>query len=87
MSKSQTPGYGRPVLGRDGAPKKAQEGATPIHNGMRTSTKSGIVAAGGDHSSAVDALTGMATVPGKPGAVATAHPFAKPPTTKNYQPR
>jgi hypothetical protein len=34
----------------------------------------------------VDALSGLVTVPGKPGSSATAHPLVKPPVAKNYAP-
>jgi len=83
--ENPTPGYGRPVIGRDPRRGKAV-GDLAIHGGMRTATKSGVVAFGGDHSSVIDSLSGKLTVPGRPGTAATAHPLAAPPTAKNYQP-
>lgn len=84
-AEAPVPGYGRPVLGRDGrVPKKAHDIA--IHGGMRTATKQGTVAFGGDDASAIDSLSGKSVVPGKPGSAATAHPLAAPPTAKNYSP-
>jgi|SRR5579864_1445138 len=58
----------------------------PIHGGMNTRSKSGVVAYGGDHKSALDSLSGQDVVPGKPGSAATAHPLTKPPVAKGYQP-
>lgn len=64
------------ALGRAPKPKRAFTDATPIHAGMAVQTHAG-EAYGGDHRSAVDALTGLAIVPGKDGKVATAHPLTK----------
>jgi hypothetical protein len=68
-------------IGRNGPPKRAYEIA--VHPGMKTQTKSGATALGGDHASAIDSLTGNAVVPGQVrsapgwgnGSVRTGRPF------------
>jgi len=77
--------YGKPTLGRD--PRRGKKiSDLPIHGGMRTATKQGTVAFGGDHASALDSLSGKSVVPGKDGSAATAHPLTAPPVAKNYAP-
>lgn len=74
-------------LGRD--PRRGKNiSDLPIHGGMRTATKQGTIAFGGDHSSAIDSLTGKSVVPGKLGGAAAAdpHPLTAPPVAKNYAP-
>jgi hypothetical protein len=83
----ETPGN----IARDGAPKRVH--AINVHDGMRTRAKSGD-ALGGDHKSAIDAVSGNVVVPGavttSPGygntGVQSGHPFAKPPASKNIKP-
>jgi hypothetical protein len=78
-------------IARDGAPKKVHSVA--IHGGMSKQTKSGYVAFGGDHASAIDSLSGN-TVPAAnmaaPGwgnaGVQSGHPFAKAPASKVARP-
>ena len=53
---------------------------------MNTQAKTGGAAFGGDHKSAIDALSGLVVVPDKSGAAATAHPLTAPPVAKNYKP-
>ena len=85
---------GRAVPGniaRDGAPKRVHD--INVHPGMVTRSKSGD-ALGGDHKSALDAVSGNVVVPGAvttaPGygnaGVQSGHPFAKPPASKNLKP-
>lgn len=64
------------ALGKTPQPKRAFTENTPIHGGMTVQTHAG-EAYGGDHRSAVDALTGRAIVPGKDGKVATEHPLTR----------
>ena len=78
-------------IARDGAPKRIHE--INVHSGMVTRSKSGD-ALGGDHKSALDAVSGNVVVPGAvttaPGygnaGVQSGHPFAKPPASKNLKP-
>jgi hypothetical protein len=79
------------TLGKPGKPKIF---STPIHSGMKKVAKTGAVALGGDHASAIDSLTGGVVVPGavksKPGwgnsDAQTGHPLARPPAAKNLKP-
>jgi hypothetical protein len=57
-----------------------------VHGGMSKRTKSGPMAFGGDHASAIDSLSGREVVPNKDGSVAAAHPLTAPPTAKNLAP-
>jgi hypothetical protein len=79
--------YGKPSLGRD--PRRGKIiSDLPIHGGMNRQTKSGVVAFGGDHASALDSLSGKSVVPAKLGGAVAAdpHPLTTPPTAKNYAP-
>ena|ERR1700720_358123 len=79
-------------IARDGAPKKVH--AVNVHSGMRTRSKSGADAMSGHEASAIDSLTGQATVPGSiksaPGygnsGVQSGHPFATAPGGKRLTP-
>jgi hypothetical protein len=72
----------RPNIARDaGRAKHVHD--VKIHGGMVKVTKGGALAFGGDHATAMDSLTGLAVVPDKSGAVATAHPLTTPPKAKN----
>lgn len=71
----------RPNIARDGGTAKHVHDVK-IHGAMVKQTKSGPLAFGGDHASAIDSLTGREVVPGKGGAVATAHPLTTPPKAK-----
>lgn len=79
-------------IARTGGPKKVH--SVKVHGGMSTLSKSGAVALGGNHKSAIDSLTGQATVPGSikstPGygnaGVQSGHPFAKAPGAKRLAP-
>jgi hypothetical protein len=74
------------TLGKQPLPKRVfSESGPPIHGGMAVQTKSG-TAYGGDHRSAVDALTGLSVVRDKSGKVAAAHPLSTPPVAKNLRP-
>lgn len=78
-------------IARDGAPKRVH--AVPIHGGMSKQSTGG-AAFGGDHASAIDAVSGNVVVPGNvraaPGwgnaGVQAGHPFAKPPVSKATRP-
>lgn len=79
------------VLGRDGAPKLVR--IVPVSGGMQTRTKTGAIALGGTHKSAIDSLSGQTIVPGAPvqatGYNPTAqsgNPLAKPPGSKTVLP-
>ena len=63
--------------------KPKHDGDLKIHGGMIRQTESG-PAFGGDHASAMDSLTGLKTVPGKPGEGAPAHPLTAAAGAKNY---
>jgi hypothetical protein len=79
-------------IARDGAPKKMH--AINVHSGMRTRSKSGYDAMSGHEASAIDSLTGQATVPGSikstPGygnsGVQSGHPLARAPGAKRLTP-
>ena len=87
---------GRAVKGniaRDGAPKRVHD--IKVHGGMVKHTADGSFRAlGGDHASAIDALSGQTVVPGIPTSTAgfgnagiqDGHPFAKAPLGKNLKP-
>jgi hypothetical protein len=75
----------KPNIARD-AGKAKHTYDVQVHGGMSKQTKSGPMAFGGDHASAIDSLSGRETVPGKPGTAATAHPLTAPPTAKNLAP-
>jgi len=85
-------GHAHSDIARDGAPKKIH--AINVHDGMRTRSKSGYHAMSGHEASAIDSLTGQATVPGSikstPGygnsGVQSGHPFAKAPGGKRLAP-
>jgi hypothetical protein len=78
-------------IARDARGKRVH--AIEVHWGMVTRAKSGD-ALGGDHKSALDAVSGNVVVPGAvttaPGygnaGVQSGHPFAKPPASKNLKP-
>lgn len=78
-------------IARNAGPKKVH--AIEVHPGMVTRSKRGD-AYGGDHKSAIDAVSGNVVVPGavttSPGygnvGVQSGHPFAKPPASKNLKP-
>jgi hypothetical protein len=81
------------TLGVPPKPKRSGVENVPIHSGMTKQTKSGPLAFGGDHASAIDSLSGREVVPGKVKAragydngvnVSTAHPLTAPPVAKNY---
>jgi hypothetical protein len=80
-------------IARDGAPKLVQP--VMVHDGMTKQTEGGATALGGDHASAVDALTGNVVVPGARnvsqagwgnGGIQNGHPLAKAPGSKNLKP-
>ncbi len=73
-------------IARKGSVPKRSDTPPAIHSGMRSQTRSGAVAFGGDHNSALDALSGLAVVPDKSGRVAAEHPLSAPPVAKNYKP-
>lgn len=75
----------RPNIARDAGRGKAVHDLK-IHGGMSKQTKSGPMAFGGDHATAIDSLSGREVVPNKDGAVANAHPLTTPPTAKNLKP-
>jgi hypothetical protein len=77
-------------LARDGAPKRVHTVA--VHGGMSKATKSGALALGGHHASALDSLSGNVVVPGAiqdwpySGKVTSnGHPLAKAPASKNLK--
>lgn len=79
----------RADLGKAPKPKRAFTlgGAPPIHAGMLVQTKSGGQAYGADHSSAVDALSGLRVPADSSGRGATvAHPLTKIAPPKNLKP-
>jgi hypothetical protein len=55
-----------------------------IHGGMVSQTRTGPLAHGGDHASALDSLSGEMVVPYKDGSVAAVHPLSAPPIAKQY---
>ncbi len=79
-------------IARDGGPKRVH--AIEVHPGMTKQTKTGATALGGNHASAIDALSGATVVPGsiesQPGygnaGVRSGHPFAKAIQGKNLKP-
>lgn len=79
-------------IARDGAAKKLQPVA--VNGAMFKQSKSGAMAVGGDHSSAIDSLNGAEVVPGRvtaqPGwgnsGAQSGHPLAKAPAGKNLSP-
>jgi hypothetical protein len=71
-------------LGRAPKIKRAFTDQIPIHGGMEGQSSQGATF-GGDHKSALDALTGLAVVPDKSGKVAAEHPLSKPPVAKGYK--
>jgi hypothetical protein len=80
-------------IARDGG--KPKGGNVEIAHGMTKRSASGAVALGGNHASAIDALSGQVTVPGtikstpgfgNSGVTPGGHPFAKPPAGKNLKP-
>jgi hypothetical protein len=79
-------------LARDGKGKLNRP--VPVHGGMSKQTKAGGLALGGNHASALDALSGAAVVPGQVKAqsgwgnagVQSGHPFARAPGSKNLRP-
>lgn len=75
----------KPNIARD-AGKAKHVYDVKIHGGMSKQTKSGPMAFGGDHASAIDSLSGREVVPGKDGSVAAAHPLTAAPTAKNLAP-
>jgi hypothetical protein len=85
-------GHAGKNIATDGAAKHLHP--VMVHGGMETRTKGGAVALGGSHKSALDSLSGAATVPGAvttaPGfgnaGVQSGHPFAKAPGSKNLRP-
>jgi hypothetical protein len=85
-------GHEHSDIARDGAPKRVHSIA--VHDGMSKRTKTGAVALGGNHASAIDALSGATVVPGAVTAQAgygnsgiqSGHPFAKPPGSKRLTP-
>src|SRR5579864_7084282 len=94
-AETPTPGYGRPTIARsltDPTPHDPRAGRAKnsfdlkIHGGQSKQTKSGSMAFGGDHASAIDSLSGREVVPGKDGTVANAHPLVAPPVAKSYSP-
>lgn len=74
--------------------REKHQGDLQIHGGMVRRTKTGPLAFGGDHASAIDSLSGEATVPGRvksaPGwgndAAQSGHPLAKVPGGKVLTP-
>lgn len=93
-AEQPTPSYGSTIARslddstrhdpRQGKSKAAYD--VRIHDGQSKQTKTGPMAFGGDHASAIDSLSGREVVPGKDGNVANAHPLATPPTAKNFRP-
>jgi hypothetical protein len=93
-AEQPTPGYGRTIARsltdptphdpRVGRVKAAHD--VKIHGGQSKQTKTGPMAFGGDHASAIDSLSGREVVPDKDGTVANAHPLTAPPTAKNLKP-
>jgi hypothetical protein len=85
-------GHAHPDIARDGAPKNIH--SVKVHGGMVRVTKSGALALGGNHASALDAVSGATVVPGAvkstPGygnsGVQSGHPFAKAPGEKRLTP-
>jgi hypothetical protein len=85
-------GHAHSDIARNGAPKRVTD--IHFHPGMKTQTKSGAVALGGNHASAIDSLTGQAVIPGAvkstPGfgnaGVSNGSPIAKPPGAKVLKP-
>jgi hypothetical protein len=85
-------GHAHSDMARDGAPKFVH--SVRVHGGMNKVSQSGIVGLGGNHASAIDAVTGATVVPGAvkstPGygnsGVHSGHPFAKAPGTKRLAP-
>jgi len=72
-------------IARKGSVPKRSDTPPAIHSGMRSQTRSGAVAFGGDHKSALDALSGLSVVPDKSGRVAAEHPLSKPPVANDHQ--
>lgn len=86
MSNPHDPNSVKATLGKPPLPKKAFAADAPtIHPGMTVQTRVGGLLGGGHTRSAVDALTGIAVVPGRDGRAATAGPMTKPPVEKNLR--
>lgn len=83
----------KPNIARD-ASRAAHTYDLKIHGGMVKQTKSGPLALGGDHATAIDSLSGREVVPGTitsqagwgNGGVVAGHPLTAPPKSKNFAP-
>jgi hypothetical protein len=75
-------GHHKPNIAQDGAPKHVAP--VMVHPSMSKVSKSGAMALGGDHASALDSLSGLVVVPGKVGGEAVAHPLIKAPVDKPH---